>query len=300
MADNKIIHSKIIEEKQQTQETRKYLYEKLEKAYKVPVISFFTSFRHPVMIENADADMLENLLLKEDLSRGFVLLISSPGGDGLAAERIVNLCRSYSDTGEFDVLVAGKAKSAATMICLGSSKIIMSQSAELGPIDPQFVEVDENGMPSQVFSAYNLIMSYKKIFEKAVQTDGKMQPYLQALDKYDPRQIQQFISEIELSEDIAVKSLKTGMLKNLSEEKIKKAIKIFLIPERTKVHGRPIYYQDAQSCGLNIELIEKNNKLWPTIYELYYRLNTYVSSNKSKCIESKKQSFFTSVPKREE
>lgn len=64
------------------------------------------------MIDDADADMLEGILQKLDLTNGLALLISSPGGSGLAAERIINICRNYSVTGEYSAIVPGKAKSA--------------------------------------------------------------------------------------------------------------------------------------------------------------------------------------------
>lgn len=291
MSVDKLVYQQILEEKSQSPSTRSHIYKKIEKILKVPVISYFTSFNYPVMIENADADMIEGLLQKVDVSKGFALMISSPGGDGLAAERIINICRSYSGTGNFTTIVPGKAKSAATMICLGSGKIIMNETSELGPIDPQFMEVDEKGK-SQVFSAYNLVTSYKKIFENAIKETGRMEPYLQALDIYDARQIEQCLSELELSQDIAVKALKTGMLKKNTEEEIAELIKIFLIPETTKVHGRPIYYQEAKNCNLNLELKKSKDELWLQVYELYLRLNTYVSSNNiAKCIESSKYSF---------
>ena len=62
------------------------------------LVTFFTSFAYPVQIEDADVDMLQSVLQQIDLSKGLVLMISSPGGDGLAAERIVNVCKAYSGT----------------------------------------------------------------------------------------------------------------------------------------------------------------------------------------------------------
>lgn len=291
MPSDKLVFQQIMEEKGQSPSTRSIIYKKIEKIIGMPLICYFTSFNYPVMIENTDADMLEGILQKTDLSNGLALMISSPGGDGLAAERITNICKTYSGNGEFISIVPGKAKSAATMICLGSSKIIMSGTSELGPIDPQYVEIDEKGTP-QVFSAYNLVASYKKIFENAIQETGRMEPYLQALSIYDARQIQQCLSELELSRDIAVKALKAGMLRKYKEEQIAELIKIFLIPEETKVHGRPIYYKEAKNCKLNLELKQPKDELWLLVYELYLRLNTYVSSNNiAKCIESSKYSF---------
>jgi len=88
-------------EQNQGHETRKGIFVELEKELKRPVISFFTSFKYPVMIEDTDADMLEGVLQKTDLSSGLVLFISSPGGNGLTAERIINVCRSYSKTDDY-------------------------------------------------------------------------------------------------------------------------------------------------------------------------------------------------------
>ena len=54
----------------------------------------FTSFNYPVAIDDQDVVLFEDILQKMDLSNGLALLINSPGGDGVAAERIVNICRA--------------------------------------------------------------------------------------------------------------------------------------------------------------------------------------------------------------
>ena len=95
-------------------------------------VVFFTSFRYPVMIEESDADMLEEILQVTDLSRGLCLILDSPGGNALAAERIVRICREYS-AGNFEVMVPRRAKSAATMIAFGANKIYMTPTSTLGP-----------------------------------------------------------------------------------------------------------------------------------------------------------------------
>lgn len=290
MKEDKLISQQVAEEQYQEHSTRKHLYLELEKEIGQPIISFFTSFTYPVMLEDSDADMLEGVLQKSDLSKGFALLLNSPGGSGLAAERIINLCRSYSGTGQYEVIVPGKAKSAATMICLGASKIIMSKTSEVGSIDPQMTYVE--GEQVKIFSVYNILKSYEDLFSKAVKEKGNLQPYLQQLSNYDSREIAEFRSALSLSEDIAIKTLKMGMLSNMSEKEIKGKIKDFLTPETVKTHGRPIYAQDALNCGLNIEIKNLKEKFWSTVYELYLRLNNFVSSNdRAKCIESRDYSF---------
>ena len=177
----KLIIQKVRDEEIQGHATRKAIYQKLRVKLGRPVVSFFTSFRYPVMIQDDDADMLEGVLQKTDLSDGLALFISSPGGDGLSAERIVNICRSYSGTGEFWVIVPGKAKSAATMVCFGASKIIMGASSELGPIDPQHTIIAEGKVPSR-FSVYNIVKSYEDLFKRAVELkDGRLEPFLQQI-----------------------------------------------------------------------------------------------------------------------
>lgn len=296
MEEDKLVIQQVLEERFQGHDTRKRLYSELEKEIGVPIISFFTSFTYAVMLEDNDADMLEGILQKCDLSKGFALLLSSPGGSGLAAERIINICRSYSGKGEYTVIIPGKAKSAATMICLGASKIIMGKTSELGMIDPQIVVKEEEKEPKW-FSVYNIVKSYEELFDKAVKEKGNLQPYLQQLANYDAREIAEYKSALSLSEDIAVKSLEAGMLSGLTDGEIKKKIEIFLAPEKgKKVHGRPIYAQDALDCKLKMEIRDVKEKFWSVVYELYIRLNNYVSTNNvAKCIECKDYSFRATV-----
>jgi hypothetical protein len=243
------------------------------------------------MIEDGDAEMLEGVMQVCDFSKGLALIINSPGGIGLAAERIINVLRSYSGTGEYIALVPAKAKSAATMICLGASKIVMGKTSELGTVDPQ-VAIKERDKLSR-FSVYNIVKSYENLFERAVKETGHLEPYLQQLANYDEREITEYKTALSLSDDIAVRALKTCMLKDLPEADIKKKIGIFLVPEtKAKVHGRPINAEDATNCGLTIDLKAVNDPLWLTLYELYIRLDNYVSiDNNSKVIECYDKSF---------
>ena len=137
MSEKPPVISRVQTEQLQGHPTRVEILSKLETLIGRPLVTFFTSFQYPVMIEDTDADMLEGVLQQMDLTDGLALCISSPGGDSLAAERIINICRSYSKTGDYWTIVPGKAKSAATMVCFGAAKILMGPTSELGPIDPQ-------------------------------------------------------------------------------------------------------------------------------------------------------------------
>jgi len=289
-----LVFQKISTEQAQAHPTRQPLFSQLEKLFERPVVSFFTSFRFPVMIDDSDAGMLEGVLQKMDLKKGLVLVISSPGGDGLAAERIINVCRSYSGTKEFWALVPAKAKSAATMVCFGASKILLGATSELGPIDPQLAIREDKGVKR--FSVCNIVESYRDLFDRAVKEKGNLQPYLQQLSNYDEREIKEMQTAIELSEDIAIRALKNGMMNGIPDANIKKNIEIFLTPKTKKAHGRPISIDEATTCGLNVEKIDIRTKIWEITYELFMRTDNFVSNHASKCVETKDLSFAASRP----
>lgn len=251
----------------------------------MPVLTYFTNPYHQAgSIESYDADVMESLLQTMDLTRGLALVISSPGGDGLAAERIYGVCRSYSGTGKFAALVPGKAKSAATMICMAADEIIMGPTSELGPVDPQVPRGEGNS--AQWYSVYNIVTSYQTLFDSAQKAQGNLEPFLQALSQYDAQEIQEFKSALALSDDIAIKALASGMMTSLDEQAIKDRIKVFLEPSTKKVHGRAIHRQEAKDCGLNVRFWEVGSPEWESLYELYLRTNLFLYAQASKIIET--------------
>lgn len=290
------VHGQLQSEFRQEHATRRKLYKQIEERLERPLVSFFTSFTHPVQIEDTDADMIQSTLSCLDLSKGLALLINSPGGDGLAAERIINVCRSYSGTDDFWAIVAGKAKSAATMVCMGASKIWMAPSSELGPVDPQIRRVEDGQY--KFFSAHSLVKTYDSLFRGATRAKGNLQPYLQQLAYFDSRDIAKFRSYIELSDDIALKGLSSGMMADKTMAQIKKKIKIFLDPSAgTVAHGRPIYLPEAKASGLKIEEMDVHSDLWTDLYSLYVRADSYVTRFAAKLVESHKDSFTAPIPK---
>lgn len=290
MSDEPII-AKVLTEKTQGHDTRQQLFLDLSSHLGRPLITFFTSFHHPVAMDDQDVEMLEDVLQTLDLAKGIAVMISSPGGSGLAAERMINVLRSYSGTGEYWAIVPGKAKSAATMVCLGASRIFMGPVSELGPVDPQIV------FQGQIVPVHHVVKSYKELFKGAEKTTGKIEPYLQQLAKYDDSMIRHLETEEALATDIAVRCLQNGgMLSGKKSEKIKEDIEIFLLPQHTKAHARPIYHQEAQSCGLDIEVYDTSSSHWNQIYELYVRSRHLHIDIATKVIETDKGSYFVSAP----
>ena len=85
------------------------------------------------------------------------LLLQSPGGDIDIAEKLVYLCRARAKA--FRMIVPESAKSAATLIALAGDVIVMSDTSELGPIDPQVIVTTADGntlmRPAPVLSGWH-------------------------------------------------------------------------------------------------------------------------------------------------
>lgn len=215
-----------------------------------------------------------------------ILILNSAGGSGLAAERIVNVCRSYSG-GQFEVIVPHMAKSAATLICFGSSRIHMSSTAELGPVDPQVKYKNDATGEKEWISAQEYVRSYEQLMEKAVSGEAKrIETLVQQLVRYDARYIEQLKSAQALSESISIKLLQSGMMSRLTEKTIKEKISPFLIQEQTSSHGRMISMAEAKQHGLKINEIPLQSELWHWLWELFIRANMAVSIRSRKILES--------------
>jgi hypothetical protein len=278
----------VMKETHQHEGVRLALIKKLEDFLSAKVVSYFTSFGNKdAQINNRDAEMLESMLSSEPTDKKIVLFLSSPGGQGMAAERIVNVFRAYSKN-RFEVMVPHMAKSAATMICFGSSLIHMSETAELGPVDPQvpYWSKDEDEEPDWI-SAEEYVRSYDKLVKAA--SDGKakrLEPFIQQLARYDDRFIEKLRSAQKLSEDISIRLLKSSMMKTKSSAQIRKCIDVFLTQTRTSSHGRMINHEEAVECGLAVKLIDLHSHLWHTMWELYVRSEWCVNNRCAKLLET--------------
>ena len=276
--------NKSSDETKQSRERRRELLRKLEDAVGRTVIAFFTSQTYPVAVDQTDADMLEDVLRQTSLHNGLCLVLDTPGGDGITAERIVRICRVYSDN-KFDVFVARRAKSAGTIIAMGSNRILMGETSALGRIDPQILIKEKNGT-SSLIPAHVVVTSFDELLNKAKTSEGHVEIYLQQLNDYDAIQIELIRRQLRMTEDISVRCLKQGMLAHISKKEIRKKIAPFITPGVTKAHARDIFFDEAQKAGLKIELVCHNNPIWNIVSEFYALAWDFVTSKHCKLIES--------------
>jgi hypothetical protein len=256
------------------------------------VVSLYTRFRTGDSITDDDFEMLKTLLSgsKEISGKKIIFIIHSPGGDPLAAEKIIKLLSEYSDN-DYWVLIPGTAKSAATMICFGSSEIILSSMSELGPIDLQISRGNSLMPTSSIITAYDNLMNTGI----NLNNEQQIEPILQQLQAFDPSEIEYFKQVNDLATDISKKVLKNCMMKDIDLTEIENTIKLFTDPKESKIHGRPIFYSDIANADekkhFNMRCIDINNKVWEIISEYHLRaIHNLRANNAGKLIESSENS----------
>ncbi|OGG11574.1 hypothetical protein A2Z00_05065 [Candidatus Gottesmanbacteria bacterium RBG_13_45_10] len=104
------------------------------------IIVYFTGDKRPVELFSTQIaldvlDLFEKHLYRLGKLNKISLFLYSSGGSIDAPWPLVSLIREYCK--EFEVILPNKALSAATLICLGADKIIMTPYSFLSPIDPQ-------------------------------------------------------------------------------------------------------------------------------------------------------------------
>lgn len=117
-------------------EQKMKLFEQIEKARKSKLLVYVTGDRPAWETQIADdaTDFFTEHLEKTGSVDRITLFLYSNGDSTLAAWNIVNLIRQFCN--DFEIIVPSKARSAATLMCLGADRIIMTKQATLGPIDP--------------------------------------------------------------------------------------------------------------------------------------------------------------------
>ena len=258
------------------------LIQKIEEKFKRNVICYISCFPHPAgTIVDEDATIIENLLKSVDLSKydyQLDLILHSPGGSPTAAEKIILTCRSYAPK-SFRVVVPKTAMSAATLISMGADKIVMSETSELGPIDPQMISVigqQQIARPAAAFiDAYLDLVNETK---KAIVNHEPPHPYIELLRKIDPVWVQVCLKARQLSVTIAKEYLKKYMLNTKDEKAINEIVERFMKIGEELSHGRVIRGEKVKAYGLDVELIDKNTDIWNLIWEAYLRCENYVQS----------------------
>ena len=209
------------------------------------------------------------------------LLLHSPGGNIDAAEKLVLLIRKRAGTAPVRVIVPDYAKSAATLIALGANTIVMSDSSELGAIDPQVELPDSNGH-LQTLSAQSYLDAFHRHADRLKEDPDDPVARLM-LGKMEPAAVRKLERMIKRSHSIAEALLGQAMIKNEAEatdiaDKLSDT-------ERLHSHGQMISHEHARRLGLHVSYLSPQDPLWLMYWRLF-TLQLWSADGKVKLFES--------------
>jgi hypothetical protein len=193
------------------------------------------------------------------------LLLHTAGGDIDAAEKLINLVHSTVGEGTLRVIIPDFAKSAGTLMALGAKKILMSDSSELGPIDPQITKDDGNGR--RVSQSVLCFLGAYKAHSEAVKRDPTDAVSTLMLERFDPATVKMYETVRSRARVFAETQLTRWM--QPTRVPFSKIAEDLMDPVRWQSHGQMIGWQDAQQIGLEVEYLDPRSPEWQRYWQLY-------------------------------
>lgn len=208
------------------------------------------------------SDLLHNIRRGEPID----LMLHTPGGDMDAAEKLVSMISGAAGTAPFRIIVPDFAKSAGTLMALGSNSVLMSDSSELGPIDPQVVSEERNGMV-HLTAIQNYLDAYAECSAALKKEPGDTTAQAM-LDKFDPTRLHHYSAAIKRARSLAEKLLGARMFQAGSGNVTAIAGQLMNTKQYLS-HGQMIGYVEAQELGLRVDYLSPEDPVWQAYWQLY-------------------------------
>ena len=251
-------------------------YKKLEEMRSSKLLVYVTSDRQNAET-NIGADILapfaNHLDTIGDVGK-ITLFLYSNGGSTLAGWSLVNLIRSFCK--DFEVIIPFKCQSTATLISLGTDRIVMTKQGTLGPIDPSTnglmnPQINLNGQVIRVPVSVEHVNGYLDMAKDdfGVTNESELKDiYLKLTDHIHPLSLGNVYKSKAQIKMLAEKLLK---FHTIEAENIPKVIS-FLCSESGS-HDYTIYRKEAkEELGLNVE--KPTQELYQVIKNIYQDIET--------------------------
>lgn len=251
-------------------------YKKLEEMRNSKLLVYVTSDRQNAET-NIGADILAPIANHLDTIgdvEKITLFLYSNGGSTLAGWSLVNLIRSFCK--DFEVIIPFKCQSTATLISLGTNRIVMTKQATLGPIDPSTnglmnPQINLNGQVIRVPVSVEHVNGYLDMAKDdfGVTNESELKDiYLKLTDHIHPLSLGNVYKSKAQIKMLAEKLLK---FHTIEAENIPKVIS-FLCSESGS-HDYTIYRKEAkEELGLNVE--KPTQELYQVIKNIYQDIET--------------------------
>lgn len=214
-------------------------------------------------------EMLHNIPPESNVD----LLLHTRGGDVDAAEKMMTLVQAAVGSGQFRVIIPDFAKSAGTLMVLGADTLIMSDSSELGTIDPQIWSNDANG--KEVCHSVLSYLDAFKLHSEALRKNPDDPVARAMLDKLDPTTLRNFEAIRDRARNFAEDQLKR---KGRNFSQIAGAL---MDTTRWPSHGQMIKWQDVKDLGLPVDYLLPRSKRWQAYWQLYCLLRLAVKDRQN-------------------
>ena len=229
-------------------------------------------------ITREDVLHLEALLQRVEPGASVSLLLNSPGGDVDAAEKLLYMLREVvsppasPQVGDLEIVVPNAAKSAGTLMVLGADRVVMSDTSELGPIDPQVeIQVEGTTLSYPVAAA----LSAYEAAKRRCQEHPDNPAFRAAFQSFNPILVEQ----LRLAESRARK-LAEGLAKRHGWNHT--VIAGRLMDTRSfPSHGQMIDWRGARRIGLDhVQYQPRTDPLRQRYWNLYLALRAVVGDQK--------------------
>ncbi len=218
------------------------------------------------LIGRDDTVFLVDLLHNVRRNTPVDILLHTGGGDIDAAEKLINIIRTWVGPSRLRAVVPDYAKSAGTLMALGTDSIVMSDTSELGPIDPQVRMRDASGN----FVWYS-VQTYIDAYEThcaLLRESPTDVPSRLMLEKLDPAVMKRMEAIRERSRQFAESQLKSGMSRFQAVNYTSIAAEL-LNTKKWVDHGQMIDWNAALQMGLNVTHVDPASEDWQDLWQLY-------------------------------
>jgi ATP-dependent protease ClpP protease subunit len=201
------------------------------------------------------------------------LLLHTRGGDVDAAEKLINLVQATVEGSALRIIIPDFAKSAGTLMALAADTLLMSDSSELGTIDPQIWSTDGRGHEI-CHSVLAYIDAYKRHAD-ALKTNPDDPVAKTMLSKLDPTTLRNYEAIVNRARTFAEDQLKR---KGRNFSSIASAL---LDTNRWPSHGQMVKWQDAREIGLDVTYLPPRGTQWQSYWRLYCLLRMAVNDRQN-------------------
>jgi len=201
------------------------------------------------------------------------LLLHTLGGDIDVTEKLVMLLRAkVGDHGGLRVIVPDCAKSAGTLIALGANRIVMSDSSELGTIDPQIWLKDGRGNETR-HSVLHYLDAYAAYEQRVIENPTDLSARVM-IEKFEPATLHKLNGVRERARILAENLLKPRGL-NWSAIVNEKLMNI----KEYQSHGQPLGWKVVERLGLDVDYLSQVDARWKRYWRLYLQLRLAIKDN---------------------